>query len=101
MERIDRMNQNYFSTNFLDRVSLKRNDDSWVKTQLEKESTQIIPIWDSKVFCVSESNPKPIFLSRKDIKEFKFATESFILLGLAKNKTYLAIDLDSSEKASA
>jgi NAD+ diphosphatase len=95
------MNQNYFSTNFLDRVSLKRNDKDWVNTQLENESTQIIPIWDSEVFCFSESNPNPIFLSLKDIKEFKFTSESFILLGIAENKTYFAIEIQSSENASA
>lgn len=93
-------NHNYFSTNFLDRISLKRNDESWIRSQLEKDSTRIIPIWDYKVLCKQNQNEEPIFLSLIDLKEFNSESHSPILLGVSDNKTYFAIEIESSENAS-
>jgi len=93
-------NQNYFSTNFLDRVSLRRNDESWIKSQLKKESTQIIPIWGFKVLCKQKLNEEPIFLSPIDLKDKNLDSYSPILLGVCDKKTYFAIEIQSPKNAS-
>ena len=89
------MNRNYFSTNFLDRISLKRNDESWIKSQIDKESTKIIPVWESKVLCQRERKEKPLFISSGDLDNYA----DLILLGKIENTTYFAININSAEYA--
>lgn len=95
------MNQNSFSTHFLDRVSVKRNDKIWINAQLKTESTRIIPIWDSKVFCMSSPDQGPVFLEPNDLEKYLNAPEFFILLGISDKKTYFAFDINSLEHASS
>ncbi len=93
------MNRNPFSTKFLDRVSSKRNDKTWINAQFKIESTRIIQIWDSKILCKSAPNQGPIFLTPNDLLRHPSAIESSILLGISDKKTYFAIDLGSDENA--
>ncbi len=94
------VNQNSFSTYFLDRVSFKRNDKIWINDQFKIESTRTIPIWDSKNLCMSAPNQGPIFLTPNDLHEHLNAPESSILLGISDKKTYFTVDIDSLEYAS-
>lgn len=94
------MNQNLFSTNFLDRVSFKRNDKIWINAQFKKESTRILPVWASKNLCMSAPKKRPIFLTPSDLHDYPNAIESSILLGISDKKTYFTIDIDSFEYAS-
>jgi len=91
------LNQNSFSTYFLDRVSDKREDKSWIKDQLKKDTTRIIPIFESKNFCQSSSNETPIFLTPSELQEYNFETNPFIFLGVIDKKTYFAFDITSHE----
>lgn len=97
---LEKVNHNLFSTNFLDRVSFKRSDKTWINTQLKNESTRIIPVWDSKNFFLSAPDKRPIFLTPSDLHDYPNVIESSILLGMGDKKTYFAIDLDSPEYAS-
>jgi len=94
------VNHNFFSTNFLDRVSFKRSDKIWINAQFKNESTRIIPVWDSKNLCMSAPNKRPIFLTPGDLHDYPNALESSIFLGISDKKTYFAIDIDSLEYAS-
>ncbi len=76
------MNQNSFSTNFLDRVSIKRNDKIWINAQFKNESTQIIPISDSNILCMPAPNQGPIFVKLSDLHDYPNALESSIFLGV-------------------
>ena len=94
------MKKNSFSTHFLDRASVKRDDTFWISAHLKNKATGIIPVWESKVFCTSDQNQQPVFLNLKDFKGFSADNESFIFLGLVENKAYFAIHIDSGEFAS-
>jgi NAD+ diphosphatase len=94
------VNHNSFSSNFLDRVSLKRSDKIWINAQFKNESTRIIPVWNLKNLCRSALNQRPIFLTPSDLHDYSNVLESSILLGMSAKKTYFTIDIDSEEYAS-
>ena len=94
------VNLNFFSTNFLDRVSIKRSDKIWINAQFKNEFTRIIPVWDSKNLCMSAPNQGPIFLTPGDLHDYPNALESSIFLGIIDKKAYFAVDIDSLEYAS-
>ena len=95
------MNHNSFSTHFLDRVSFKRSDKIWIKAQFKSESTRIIPVWNSKSFCMPAPDQRPIFLTPSDLDDYCKALEPSILLGVSNKRTYFAVEIDSEEYASA
>jgi NAD+ diphosphatase len=94
------MKQNFFSTNFLDRASLKRSNEMWINDQFNDESARIIPVSHSKILCTSIQNPRTIYLTKNDFDDFSNVCESSILLGISDKKTYFAIDIESMESAS-
>ncbi|MDY6790411.1 MAG: NAD(+) diphosphatase [Thermodesulfobacteriota bacterium] len=94
------MNHNFFSSSFLDRVSLKRGDNNWINAQLNNESTRIIPVWNLKNLCRPDPDQGPIFLTPGDLQDCSHALESSILLGVSDKKAYFTIDIDSAEYAS-
>ena len=89
------MNQNSFSTNFLDRASLKRKDEMWINDQFNNGSARIIPVSHSKILCTSIQNPKSIYLTKNDFHDVSNAREISIFLGISDKKTYFAIDIES------
>jgi NAD+ diphosphatase len=94
------MKQNSFSTNFLDRASLKRNDDMWINDQFNNGSARIIPVSRSKILCTSIQNPRTIYLTKNDFNDVSNACELSIFLGISDKKTYFAIDIESIKHAS-
>jgi NAD+ diphosphatase len=94
------MNQQSFSTNFLDRVSVKRNDENWINIHFKNASARIIPVWDSRNFCMPPPNQGPIFLTQNDLHDYPNVIESSVLLGISAQKTYFAVGIDSLEYAS-
>ena len=94
------MNHNSFSTNFLDRVSIKRSNEIWINDQFNNESARIIPVSNSKVLCTSIQNPRAIYLSQNDLNDFPNTFELSIFLGISDNKNYFAIDIESMKYTS-
>lgn len=93
------MKKNSFSAHFLDRASIKRDDTHWIKARLDDKASVIIPVWEAKVFCESNQNPQPVFLSHQDLINHSFDDESFIFLGLVDKKAYFAVHIDSEKFA--
>jgi len=93
------MKQKSFSTNFLDRASLKRSNDMWINDQFNNGSARIIPVSHSKILCTSIQNPKAIYLTKNDLNDVSDARELSIFLGTSDKKTYFAIDIESMKSA--
>lgn len=94
------MKQNSFSTNFLDRASLKRSNEMWINDQFNNGSARIIPVSHSKILCTSIQNPRTIYLTKNDFNDVSNARELSIFLGISDKKTYFAIDIESMKSAS-
>jgi len=94
------MRQNYFSTNFLDRASLKRSNEMWINDQFNNGSARIIPVSHSKILCTSIQNPRAIYHTKNDFNDVPDARELSIFLGISDKKTYFAIDIESMKSAS-
>ena len=94
------MIQNSFSTNFLDRASLKRSNEKWINDQFNNGSARIIPVNHSKILCTSIPNPRTIYLTKNDFNDVSNARELSIFLGISDKKTYFSIDIESMKSAS-
>jgi len=94
------MEQNSFSTNFLDRASLKRSDKMWINNQFNNGSARIIPVSHSKILCTSIQNPRTVYLTKNDFDDVSDAREISIFLGVSDKKTYFAIDIESIKSTS-
>lgn len=94
------MKQNSFSTNFLDRASLKRSNEIWINDQFNNGSARIIPVSHSKILCTSIQNPRTTYLTKNDVNDVSNARELSIFLGISDKKTYFAIDIESMKSAS-
>jgi NAD+ diphosphatase len=93
------MKQNSFSTNFLDRASLKRSNEMWINDQFKNGSARIIPVSHSKILCTSIQNPRAIYLTKNDFNDVSNARELSIFLGISDKKAYFAIDIESMKSA--
>jgi NAD+ diphosphatase len=94
------MKQNSFSTNFLDRASLKRSNEMWINDQFNNGSARIIPVSYSKILCTSIQHPRTIYLTKNDFNDVSSARELSIFLGISDKKTYFAIDIELMKSAS-
>jgi NAD+ diphosphatase len=90
---------NCLTTHFLDRASLKRTEENWIKNQFNGESARIILISDSKVLCTSTQNPKAVYLTRDDLDDISEACKFPTFLGIYDKKTYFAIGIESEKIA--
>lgn len=89
--------QNYFSTNFIDRVADRRQDDQWLAAQLEAEATRFIPVWQLKNLFKAGQLPEPVFLAAHQVRDMLPGAESLTLLGVMPDRTYFAVGLTSDE----
>ena len=89
------MKMNYLSTNFLNRVSNKRNNKKLIQAQFEKKSTKFIPIWNKKILCTSDQNPKIISLTHFDSLYLPNDIDAYIFLGIMDKDSFFAINVDS------
>jgi NAD+ diphosphatase len=86
---------NFFSTHFIDRLSVRRQDEAWLAAQLEDETTRFLPVWNLKNLLTDEGVPKPVYLSPGDVQALLPKAESVVLLGVTPERTYFAIGLPS------
>jgi NAD+ diphosphatase len=84
---------NYFSTDFIDRVSDKRADGEWLAAQLKEKTTRFIPVWELKNLFTDDQVPRPVYFSPDDVRGLASGAESTILLGVTAERTYFAISL--------
>jgi NAD+ diphosphatase len=103
MDHYRRSALNYYAANPIDRLTLKRSDETWLKGQLEDSGTRFIPVWDSKQLFAEESPPQAVFLSHAEMGELLNSAETLVFLGRNEARAYFAVDLprDNSVFANA
>jgi len=83
----------------LDRVSIKRNDEQWIESCLKEDSALLIPIFDSKILILKETDQSPVFVNPTEVVHISDLLKRTILLGQKHEKTYFALNVEEEETA--
>ena len=84
MDHYRRSTLNYFSAGGLDRATLLRPRDTWLRERLTDPATRIVPVWKSRNLLAGDAVPLPA-----------------ILLGTREHTVYFALELADDEGVAA
>ena len=85
---------NFFTSENLNHLTEKRNNEKWISEQFESSDTLFIPVWQGKNLFDSSNGPKIVTLNKDEIKKFGLKECSLTLLGKLNNKVYFSFSLD-------
>ncbi len=85
---------NFLTSENLNRLSEKRDDENWITKQLEKPNTLFILLWQEKNLFNLSKEPKVVFLSKSDLSAFWKDSLSPTLIGELDNKIFFSISLE-------
>ena len=99
IDHFKRSSLNFFTAHTVDRLSVKRRDETWIETRLQDDSTYFIPVWHSKnLFALSEP-ARSVLLKRTDLGDLLTQADDIILLGEDNNQAYFALNLTPTDEA--
>ncbi len=93
--RLSRSQDNFYADSGLDRAGERRKDAGWVAERLAHPQTRIVPVWRSRNYIDPEAT-QAIMLAG-DLRAALPAPEETVLLGLAGDIAYFAIDISHIE----
>ncbi|MBU2494834.1 MAG: NAD(+) diphosphatase [Bacteroidetes bacterium] len=82
----------------INRLSEKRNDEDWIKTKVNDNSSLFIPVFNSLLLFNSIKNFTPVYLSKKEITYNKITINNLIFLGISNNVSYFLFEILDNEK---
>lgn len=93
---LNNSSDNFFTTESLNRLAEKRNDEKWINLQLENPETCFIPLWQDKNLFNISSQPKVVFLEKGRVKNFSPGKNRITLIGQLNNRIYFSLSLDDN-----
>ena len=93
MERL-----NPYADAILDRVAHLRNDEAWLRAQLEAEHTVVVPVWRSRNLIGNPAEPRAVLLRHIDIPHLMEEAGAVVLLGVREGTPHFAIDISELEE---
>jgi NAD+ diphosphatase len=92
----NKSSDNLFTSESLNHISIKRNDEQWIREQLEKPETQFIPLWNEKNLFNISTVPKIVSFNKIEIKKL-FSREFYTtLLGELNSIVYFSFSLEGN-----
>ncbi len=89
---------NHYADTILDRVAHLRNDEAWLRAQLDAEHTLVIPVWRSRNLVANPTEPRGVLMSRRDAQELILASGATVLLGIRGEVAHFAVDISDLEE---
>ncbi len=80
---------NHYADTILDRVAHLRNDEAWLRAQLDAEHTLFIPVWRSRNLVANPAEPKGVLMT---------ASGATVLLGIRNETAHFAVDISDLEE---
>jgi len=93
------MSDKKFIMNNLDRSSAFRPNKSWITEKFHDEKSRIIPIYHSKVLCLTGFELEAIFLTYSQLLKSITSGSSFIFMGIYNEIPYFTLDIGSMDSA--
>ncbi|MBT3929949.1 MAG: NADH pyrophosphatase, partial [Rhodospirillaceae bacterium] len=87
------MPSNYYSSDYLDRVSHLRNDLDWLAQQMSATTSRLLPVWQQNNLVVSGETVAAAALEVHHIEALRADDIEPILLGLVDGTAYFTLDV--------
>ncbi|MBN43775.1 MAG: NAD(+) diphosphatase [Alphaproteobacteria bacterium] len=87
------VNQNFYSSNFLDRVSHLRNDMEWLAEQMSDATSRLLPVWQQHNMVISGETVSAATLEVQHCEALCSEDAEPILLGLVDGTAYFTLDV--------
>jgi len=88
--------RNFYSSEYLDRVSHLRNDADWLRDALASTTSRLLPVWQSNNLIRGADNVEPVELDITQIEILRGDGEP-VLLGLVEGTAYFTLDVSHIE----
>jgi len=88
---------NFYSSEYLDRVSHLRNDQNWLSEQLSSTNTRLIPVWQQNNLIQSTDNVEASILEIIHVETLRSIDVEPVLLGLIEGTAYFTLDVSHIE----
>jgi NAD+ diphosphatase len=85
----------------LDRMSVRRRDEEWLRSLLGAERTAILPVWRAKNLVVQGDEPHAVILRATEITGLVGDNGALVFLGLKDEVAHFALDLSHLEEPAA
>ena len=87
------MSRNFYSSDYLDRVSHLRNDPDWLSRQLSETTSRLLPVWQHHNLVVSGETVAAAALEIHHVDGLRSEDAEPILLGLVGDTVYFTLDV--------
>ncbi len=89
---------NVFAGNPLDRAANLRRDDSWLETQLKRDSTRFLLLWQLHVLVTKSDQPEIAWQTADVAAPYLGNDQNCVFLGLDGDAARFAIDVSAASK---
>ena len=87
------MSRNFYSSDYLDRVSHLRNNPDWLSEQMTAATSRLLPVWQQHNLVVSGDTVAAAALEVRHIEHLRDEQAEPILLGLVDGTAYFTLDV--------
>jgi NAD+ diphosphatase len=87
------LSRNFYSGDYLDRVSHLRNDQQWLSEQMSAATSRLLPVWQQHNLVVSGDTVAAAALEVHHIEQLRDEQADPILLGLVDGTAYFTLDV--------
>ena len=87
------MSRNFYSSDYLARVSQLRNDQQWLSEQMSAATSRLLPVWQQHNLVVSGDTVAAAALEVHHIEQLRDEQADPILLGLVDGTAYFTLDV--------
>lgn len=87
------MSRNFYSSDYLDRVSHLRNDQQWLSEQMSAATSRLLPVWQQHNLVMSGDTVAAAALEIHHIEQLRDEQADPILLGLVDGTAYFTLDV--------
>jgi NAD+ diphosphatase len=88
---------NFYSSEYLDRVSHLRKDETWITEQLSSTTTRLIPVWQQNNLIQGTDAVEAAILEITHVETLRSTLADPVLLGLIDGTAYFTLDVSHIE----
>lgn len=88
---------NFYSSEYLDRVSHLRKDEVWITEQLSSTTTRLIPVWQQNNLIRGTDSVEAAILEITHVESLRSMAVDPVLLGLIDGTAYFTLDVSHIE----
>ncbi|MHA1567423.1 MAG: NAD(+) diphosphatase [Alphaproteobacteria bacterium] len=92
------MKTNFYTNKTLDRAAHRREDQDWLRERLAHADSRLVPVWGTQNFVTMGDDPQPALLDMAMLDALAGEPKDALLLGVAEETAYFALDISHIEE---